>query len=339
MADAAAAPQTSSRRLSDDIVLPFRTVRSGVIGRLVRLGSSGRHDPVAPRRARPPSRRRWARPWRSPPCSARRLKFDGKLIVQTKTDGLVDFLVVNFEAPGRRARLCALRQEPPARARARGQHRPADAARQRPSRHHHRPGRGHGALSGDRGALRRGPRRSGAEPTSANPSSSPRSCASRLRATTRRAPTARRAVALAGRRPDAPESGARRRQAAGAESRTTTLARRGRRRLGAHADPGRDRRGPRAARSDAAAGAAALSAVPRGRRARLAAGAGAGLLPLLARARRGVPAHRSARWSSPTCASPTAPSASRASSAPRTIASRPTSSTEHPLHLPLIDFR
>jgi molecular chaperone Hsp33 len=29
------------------------------------------------------------------------LKFDGKLIVQTKTDGIVDFLVVNFETPGR----------------------------------------------------------------------------------------------------------------------------------------------------------------------------------------------------------------------------------------------
>jgi molecular chaperone Hsp33 len=29
------------------------------------------------------------------------LKFAGKLIVQTKTDGIVDFLVVNFEAPGR----------------------------------------------------------------------------------------------------------------------------------------------------------------------------------------------------------------------------------------------
>jgi molecular chaperone Hsp33 len=29
------------------------------------------------------------------------LKFDGKLILQTKTDGILDFLVVNYEAPGR----------------------------------------------------------------------------------------------------------------------------------------------------------------------------------------------------------------------------------------------
>jgi molecular chaperone Hsp33 len=29
------------------------------------------------------------------------LKFDGKLILQTKTDGILDFLVINFEAPGR----------------------------------------------------------------------------------------------------------------------------------------------------------------------------------------------------------------------------------------------
>ena len=29
------------------------------------------------------------------------LKIDGKLILQTKTDGLLDFLVVNYEPPGR----------------------------------------------------------------------------------------------------------------------------------------------------------------------------------------------------------------------------------------------
>ena len=91
---------TSPRRLGDDIVLPFRTVRSGVMGRLVRLGSSvdtilSRHDvPV-------PVAQTLGEAVALTALLGTALKFDGKLIVQTKTDGIVDFLVVNFEAPGR----------------------------------------------------------------------------------------------------------------------------------------------------------------------------------------------------------------------------------------------
>jgi molecular chaperone Hsp33 len=84
----------------DDIVLPFRTQRSGVIGRLVRLGASvdtilSHHDvpdPVAETLGEAVA---------LTALLGTALKFDGKLIVQTKTDGILDFLVVNFEAPGR----------------------------------------------------------------------------------------------------------------------------------------------------------------------------------------------------------------------------------------------
>ena len=37
------------------------------------------------------------------------LKFDGRFILQTQTDGPVSFLIVDFQAPGSAARLCALR--------------------------------------------------------------------------------------------------------------------------------------------------------------------------------------------------------------------------------------
>jgi molecular chaperone Hsp33 len=99
MSDASVAPNPASA-LGDDIVLPFRTVRSGVMGRLVRLGSSvdtilSRHDvPV-------PVAQTLGEAVALTALLGTALKFDGKLIVQTKTDGIVDFLVVNFEAPGK----------------------------------------------------------------------------------------------------------------------------------------------------------------------------------------------------------------------------------------------
>jgi molecular chaperone Hsp33 len=86
--------------LTDDIVLPFRTDRSGVIGRLVRLGPAvdsilSHHDvpePVAHVLGEAVA---------LTALLGKSLKFDGKLIVQTKTDGILDFLVINYEAPGR----------------------------------------------------------------------------------------------------------------------------------------------------------------------------------------------------------------------------------------------
>lgn len=99
MSEAATAPQIGDD-LGDDIVLPFRTERSGVIGRLVRLGPAidtilSRHDmPV-------PVAQALGEAVALTTMLGAALKFAGKLIVQTKTDGVLDFLVVNFEAGGR----------------------------------------------------------------------------------------------------------------------------------------------------------------------------------------------------------------------------------------------
>lgn len=99
MGDASPAPQLKET-FSDDIVLPFRTDRSGVIGRLVRLGAAvdcilSRHDvPV-------PVAQTLGEAVALTVMLGTALKFAGKLIVQTKSDGILDFLVVNYEAPGR----------------------------------------------------------------------------------------------------------------------------------------------------------------------------------------------------------------------------------------------
>jgi molecular chaperone Hsp33 len=87
-------------RPDDDLVLPFRTVRSGAVGRLVRLGTSvdtilSHHDvpePVAQTLGEAVA---------LTTMLGAALKFEGKMILQTKTDGIVDFLVINFETPGR----------------------------------------------------------------------------------------------------------------------------------------------------------------------------------------------------------------------------------------------
>jgi molecular chaperone Hsp33 len=99
MNETAAAPQIGDD-LGDDIVLPFRTVRSGVIGRVVRLGPAidtilSRHDMP------PPVAQVLGEAVALTTMLGAALKFAGKLIVQTKTDGLIDFLVVNFDAGGR----------------------------------------------------------------------------------------------------------------------------------------------------------------------------------------------------------------------------------------------
>jgi molecular chaperone Hsp33 len=86
--------------LGDDIVLPFRTVRSGVIGRLVRLGPA--IDTILSRHEMPaPVAQVLGEAVALTAMLGAALKFVGKLIVQTKTDGLIDFLVVNFDAGGR----------------------------------------------------------------------------------------------------------------------------------------------------------------------------------------------------------------------------------------------
>jgi molecular chaperone Hsp33 len=99
MADDAATTGTRSTP-SDDLVLPFRTERSGIIGRLVRLGPaideilSHHAAPVAVSQALGEAVALTA-------MLGTALKIDGKLTLQTKTDGILDFLVISYESPGR----------------------------------------------------------------------------------------------------------------------------------------------------------------------------------------------------------------------------------------------
>ncbi len=83
----------------DDRVLPFQVEELGVRGRVVRLGPAAsdilsRHDypePVA---------RLLGEALALTAMLGAALKFDGKFILQTKTDGPVDMIVVDFETPG-----------------------------------------------------------------------------------------------------------------------------------------------------------------------------------------------------------------------------------------------
>ncbi len=84
----------------DDSVLPFQVEALGVRGRLVRLGPMltdmlGRHD-------YPPAvEGLLAEAVALTAMLGTSLKIDGKFILQTKTDGPVDMLVVDFATPGR----------------------------------------------------------------------------------------------------------------------------------------------------------------------------------------------------------------------------------------------
>lgn len=84
----------------DDIVLPFRTVRSGVVGRLIRLGPA--IDAIlAPHDMPDPVSQALGEAVALTAMLGSALKIDGRLTLQTKSDGLLDFLVVSFEVPGR----------------------------------------------------------------------------------------------------------------------------------------------------------------------------------------------------------------------------------------------
>ena len=234
------------------------------------------------------------------------LKFDGRFILQTRTDGSLRMIVVDFQAPDR-VRACATFDADVGRGGRRGRpgrhHRPP---RHRPPRHDHRPGAGHGALPGRRGARGREPRggrRPVFPPIRADPDAGP--------------PRRRRELlrgggkALAGRRPDDPVPAV----LARADARRPTCRPATRRK-------GRDLAEPASAAEDdawieakallgtvedhelidptVAVRGAALPPLPRARRARLRQRAGRRAMPLLARvasppccetSRRGPPRH------------------------------------------------
>jgi molecular chaperone Hsp33 len=100
MTDAPAPSRAVSDDTSDDVVLPFRTERSGVIGRLARLGPVvdtilRRHDYPAP------VSEALGQAIALTAMLGLALKVEGRLSLQTRTDGPLDFLVVDYESPGR----------------------------------------------------------------------------------------------------------------------------------------------------------------------------------------------------------------------------------------------
>ncbi len=85
---------------SDDLVLPFEIRPLGVRGRLVRLGAAvddilHRHDYP------PPVSALLAEAVALTAMLGAALKFDGKFILQTKTDGPVDMIVADYVSPGK----------------------------------------------------------------------------------------------------------------------------------------------------------------------------------------------------------------------------------------------
>lgn len=88
-----------SADMGDDLVLPFRTVKSDLIGRVVRLG--GLVDGVLTRHAYPdPVSHALGEALALTAMLGSALKTEGKFILQTKTDGALNFLVTDYVSPG-----------------------------------------------------------------------------------------------------------------------------------------------------------------------------------------------------------------------------------------------
>src|SRR3990172_9487124 len=84
----------------DDLVLPFRTVKSDVVGRVIRLGRVV--DAILSRHAYPePVSHALGEALALTGMLGSALKEGAKLILQTKSDGPLDFLVADFEQPGK----------------------------------------------------------------------------------------------------------------------------------------------------------------------------------------------------------------------------------------------
>jgi molecular chaperone Hsp33 len=83
--------------LTDDLILPFQLAHSGVSGRLIRLGSSvntilaGHDYPETVAQV-------LGEALALTGLLGASLKFNGRLILQTKTDGPVGFIVTNYES-------------------------------------------------------------------------------------------------------------------------------------------------------------------------------------------------------------------------------------------------
>jgi molecular chaperone Hsp33 len=86
-------------QLPDDLVLAFQTVRSGVTGRVVRLGEAV--NDILTRHAYPDVvSQALGEALALTAMLGTQLKFNGKLILQTNTNGPLGFMVVNYETSG-----------------------------------------------------------------------------------------------------------------------------------------------------------------------------------------------------------------------------------------------
>jgi molecular chaperone Hsp33 len=85
---------------ADNLVLPFRTVKSDVVGRVIRLGSVV--DAILSRHAYPePVSHALGEALALTGMLGSALKEGARLILQTKSDGPLDFLVADFEQAGK----------------------------------------------------------------------------------------------------------------------------------------------------------------------------------------------------------------------------------------------
>lgn len=94
-----AGPSWPNVPAADDTVLPFQVEALGVRGRLVRLGPM-LTDMLAKHSYPPLVEGLLAEAVALTAMLGTSLKFDGKFILQTKTDGPVDMIVIDFRAPG-----------------------------------------------------------------------------------------------------------------------------------------------------------------------------------------------------------------------------------------------
>ena len=115
------------------------------------------------------------------------LKFEGRFQLQTKSDGPIEMVVVDFDAPDRLRAYGALRRASASRPRAAAK--TPRPSRPRHPRHDHRPGLGSQPLPGRRASRRAGLRGGGATSISGSRSRSRRGCASPSPSSSRAAAT------------------------------------------------------------------------------------------------------------------------------------------------------
>ena len=140
----------------DDTILPFEVAALDLRGRIVRLGPAV--DAILTNHDYPlPVAKLLGEAIVLTAMLGSALKFEGRFILQTQSDGPVRMLVVDFTSPGK-VRACARFDADRVAARSRGRGRARRVARPRPSRHDHRPGPGHEPLPGPRAARRQRPR-------------------------------------------------------------------------------------------------------------------------------------------------------------------------------------